>query len=92
MVSVVNGYGLRFALGERRRGFVAGAIGGSRELGLGAALGDDVLGSFSWSACWLRFVAGIVELGLEALVDGSEGEDGGDASQVEPVVEKLADL
>jgi hypothetical protein len=40
----------------------------------------------------LGFVAGIVELGLECLVDGPEGEDGGDAGQVEPVVEKLADL
>ena len=42
--------------------------------------------------CGLGFVAGIVELGLEGLVDGSEGEDGGDAGQVEPVVKELADL
>jgi hypothetical protein len=35
---------------------------------------------------------GLVEFGLEGLVDALEGEHGGDAGQVEAVVEELADL
>ena len=35
---------------------------------------------------------GPVEVGLQSLVDGLEGEDGGDSGQVEAVVEQLADL
>jgi hypothetical protein len=37
-------------------------------------------------------LAGLVELGLEGVVDGLKGEHGGDTSEVEAVFEELADL
>jgi hypothetical protein len=40
----------------------------------------------------LPFVTGLGEVGLQSLVDGLEGQDGGDPGQIEPVIEQLADL
>ncbi len=39
-----------------------------------------------------RPLAGLVELGLQVLVDGLDGQDGSNAGQVEAVVEEPADL
>ena len=51
-----------------------------------------VLGFLGCPAFWPGFVAGLVELALEGLINRAEGEHGGDSRQVEPVGKELADL